>query len=153
MLDPVDLHVQAVYRQIEDSPALRIIAAQVMEMPARQTDPTNILGTPHGDYIAAGIFEVKLIPVLCGLRERRIRLPAGIPTAHMHIIKNAAGLDHIKNVPVAVHKRFQRLLEQFDIFMFFSSTLGAFSSNTIASANAIPSSGCITAILPSAIAL
>ena len=93
-------------------PALRFVAAQIMKMPIRHANAAHIPWAPDGDHIAAGVFKAKFVPAFRRLRKHRVGLPAAVPTLRMYALENAAGLDHIKEIGISLHKRRKHLLER-----------------------------------------
>ena len=93
-------------------PALRFVAAQIMKMPIRHANAAHIPWAPDGDHITAGVFKVKFVPAFRRLRKHRVGLPAAVPALRMHSLENAAGLDHIKEIGISLHKRRKHLLER-----------------------------------------
>ena len=67
----------------------------------------------------------------------------------MHALENAAGLDHIKEIGISLHKRRKHLLERGKIIDAVQRYLRGVSSNTMAAANAMLSSGLMTVTSPS----
>ena len=85
--------------------ALGLVTAEVVEVPARQVDAVHIPGTPDGDNGAVGVGEVELPLVLGRLRQGGIGLLVGKAAADVHGLELAGGLDHVKDVLVALHIR------------------------------------------------
>lgn len=130
-------------------PALRFVAAQIMKMPIRYANAVHIPRAPDGDHIAAGVFKAKFVPAFRRLRKHRVGLPAAVPALRMHSLENAAGLDHIKEIGISLHKRRKHLLERGKIIDAVQRYLRGVLSNTMAAANAMLSSGLITVTSPS----
>ena len=103
--DLVDLQCQVIGGQAQNVAALGLVAAEVVEVPARQVDAVHIPGTPDGDNGAVGVGEVELPLVLGHLRQGGIGLLAGKAAADVHGLELAGGLDHVKDVLVALHIR------------------------------------------------
>ena len=103
--DLVDLQCQVIGGQAQNVAALGLVAAAVVEVPARQVDAVHIPGTLDGDNGAVGVGEVELPLVLGHLRQGGIGLLAGKAAADVHGLELAGGLDHVKDVLVALHIR------------------------------------------------
>ena len=93
-------------------PALRFVSAQIMKMPIRHANAAHIPRAPDGDPITAGVFKAKFVPAFRRLRKHRVGLPAAVPALRMHSLENTAGLDHIKEIGISLHKRRKHLLER-----------------------------------------
>ena len=114
-LNLVDLQAQAVCGQSKDMPALRLISAEVMEVPARQVDAVYIGRTVDSNHTTTSIGKMELTLILCHFRQGGIRLFAGEAAAYMHGLEHAGCLNHIEDVLVAFHIGLQRILQRVNI--------------------------------------